>query len=94
MVNGNKPGLHPDIPRTPDLNERPRCSTCYFYRWQAPALIGDGKCAWVPPPKLAQLYHMLAAEPATQIDYDDIFVEMPNALKRGACSVWQPRQDA
>lgn len=93
MVNGNKPNVSSETP-APSVHAKPRCSTCVFYRWQAPALIGDGKCAWVPPPALARLYHMLAAEPATRIDYDDIFSDMPNALKHGACSLHEHRQDA
>lgn len=81
-----------DPARHPEMNEKPRCSTCRFY---VPTIIvGKGHCKWAPPPALARLYSMLAAEPDTRVDYEGIFEQLPEALKRGACSAYTPRQDA
>lgn len=94
MANGNTPGFHPDVPRVPDLNEKPRCATCHFYHWKAPMMIGGGQCKWAPPPALVRLYAMLQQEPATRIDYGSAFEELPDAMKKGACSAYKPKQDA
>jgi hypothetical protein len=81
----------PKLP--PIVNETPTCKTCRFHRRDE--IIGQpGQCAWAPPPALARLYAMLAAEPGTRIDYAQIFGEMPDALARGVCSEWSRRIDA
>lgn len=77
------------------MSTQASCRNCRFFRPHAGSALIIGKapglCAWQAPPALARLYSMLAAEPAARIDYEDVFEEMPDALRNGACGAHQPK---
>lgn len=62
----------------------PNCKNCALHR-PMPIIGHPGRCAWGPPPALQRLYAALAAEPGTQIAYDKMFGDTPDALPKGAC---------
>lgn len=73
--------------------KNPRCSDCKFFKPPPIAIInGDpGRCGYNPPPTVIRLYAMLHADPGTKIDYAEAFREMPEALRTGTCSEYQPK---
>lgn len=77
------------------MADQPSCRNCRFFRpHEGAALIigkAPGLCAYAPPPIVARLYSMLAAEPNTQIDYEDVFEDLPEALRHGACGCHKPK---
>lgn len=75
---------------TPYPRSNRRCANCDYFRANPTIIVGQaaGKCAMPPPPIVAQLYAMLQQEPMTQINYDAVFNDLPDALRRGACAAW------